>query len=228
MNQYSSHAGLNEPGALSKHLQFRGWGCFQVQPEYLLNFRHILFIINLLFFIAGPVTATSAADATPTVLEKVSLQLSWKHQFQFAGFYTAVEQGYFAEQGLEVEIREFQVGADPIVEVPAERADFGIYSDELIFDRMEGKPVVLLANYFKRFPLVFLAQPGLQNLADLKGERLMISSKGATSMTVRAAFHKVGLIPGENLELVPSSFNIDSLVRGEVDAMAAFRSNEPL
>ncbi|MBD3829761.1 MAG: ABC transporter substrate-binding protein, partial [Arcobacter sp.] len=40
-------------------------------------------------------------------LEKVSLQLEWKHQFEFAGFYTAIEKGYYNDVGLEVEIKEF-------------------------------------------------------------------------------------------------------------------------
>jgi polar amino acid transport system substrate-binding protein len=39
-------------------------------------------------------------------LEKVSLQLEWKHQFEFAGFYAAIEKGYYKDIGLEVEREE--------------------------------------------------------------------------------------------------------------------------
>ena len=191
-----------------------------------LHIRNIFLTICLICTVAS-LSIAAPEQINPPALEKVSLQLSWKHQFQFAGFYAAVEQGYFAEQGLEVEIREFQEEADPINEVSSGRADFGIYSDDLISERMEGRPVVLLANYFKRFPLVFLAQPGLKTLEDLKGKRLMISGQSTKSMVVRTAFHHAGLIPGENLTLLPSSFDIGSLVRGETDAFSGFYSNEP-
>lgn len=50
-------------------------------------------------FAAGPVE-------TPAVPQKVVLQLPWKHQFQFAGFYAAEARGLYAEQGLDVELRE--------------------------------------------------------------------------------------------------------------------------
>ena len=191
-----------------------------------MHIRNIFLTISLICTVTS-LSMASSEQTNPPALEKVSLQLSWKHQFQFAGFYAAVEQGYFAEQGLEVEIREFQEEADPINEVSSGRADFGIYSDDLISERMEGRPVVLLANYFKRFPLVFLAQPGLKTLEDLKGKRLMISGQSTKSMVVRTAFHHAGLIPGENLTLLPSSFDIGSLVRGETDAFSGFYSNEP-
>ncbi|MBE9580274.1 MAG: transporter substrate-binding domain-containing protein [Proteobacteria bacterium] len=195
--------------------------------RYLSTFRYILLSVSLIFFIAGAVATASMQTPASPALEKVSLQLSWKHQFQFAGFYVAFQQGYFAEQGLDVEIREYQEGVDLVDEVTSGRADFGIYSDDLIFERMDGRPVVLLANYFKRYPLVFLAQPGLKTLDDLKDRKLMISSKGRKSMVVRAALHQAGLKPGENLELLPHTFDVGPLIRGEVDAMSAFRSNEP-
>ncbi len=44
--------------------------------------------------------------------EKVSLQLSWYHQFQFAGYYMAKEKGFYDEVGLDVEIKEYKLGLD--------------------------------------------------------------------------------------------------------------------
>ena len=41
--------------------------------------------------------------------EKITLQLEWKHQFEFAGFYTAIEKGYYKDVGLEVEIKELSI-----------------------------------------------------------------------------------------------------------------------
>ncbi len=66
----------------------------------------ILFINNFLF-----------AANPPNNLEKVTLQLEWKHQFEFAGFYAAIEQGYYKDIGLEVEVREFKEGINITDEV---------------------------------------------------------------------------------------------------------------
>lgn len=49
--------------------------------------------------------------------DKVVLQLKWKHQFQFAGYYAAQYKGYFKEEGLEVDIREI----DPNIPPPRKR-----------------------------------------------------------------------------------------------------------
>ena len=50
-------------------------------------------------------------------LKKVTLQLEWKHQFEFAGFYAAIEKGYYKDVGLELEIKEFQEGVNITQEV---------------------------------------------------------------------------------------------------------------
>ena len=47
-------------------------------------------------------------------LEKVSVQLNWKHQFQFAGYYAAIEQGYYRDVGLDVTLLEATPGVDPV------------------------------------------------------------------------------------------------------------------
>lgn len=46
-------------------------------------------------------------------LEKVSLQIAWKHQFEFAGFYAAIEKGYYKDVGLALEIKELKDGVIP-------------------------------------------------------------------------------------------------------------------
>ena len=57
-----------------------------------------------------------------TALEQVALQLKWKHQFQFAGYYAAQEKGYYRDAGLEVELREAGPETDPVGEVLGGRA----------------------------------------------------------------------------------------------------------
>jgi ABC-type nitrate/sulfonate/bicarbonate transport system substrate-binding protein len=160
----------------------------------------------------------SSVAAAETPLRSVSLQLPWKHQFEFAGHYAAIQQGYYARRGLQVELREYQEGQDVIGEVVAGRAEFGLINSSLIQARLEGQPVKLLANYFKRMPLVILARPDIKRLSDLRGRRLMIDPKDLQSPLMRLAFETEGLIPGQNLTIVPHSFDATPLLRGEVDA----------
>ena len=75
-------------------------------------------------------------------LEKVTLQLEWKHQFEFAGFYTAIEKGYYKDIGLDVEIKEFQDGLDITEDVINGKSTFGISSSALILERLKEKPVI--------------------------------------------------------------------------------------
>ena len=90
--------------------------------------------------------------------ESVTLQLFWKHQFEFAGFYAAKEKGYYKEAGLEVEIKEYQSGIDVTEEVLSGRAEFGTASSSATLDYLQGKPIKLLANIFKHSAVIFLSQ----------------------------------------------------------------------
>ena len=59
-------------------------------------------------------------------LEKVNLQLQWKHQFEFAGFYAAKEKGFYKKAGLDVEFIEFNENMNVIDEVLSGNADYGL------------------------------------------------------------------------------------------------------
>ncbi len=48
--------------------------------------------------------------AQDTSLEPVTIQLRWRHQFQFAGYYAAIEKGFYKDEGLQVSLREFEPG----------------------------------------------------------------------------------------------------------------------
>jgi ABC-type nitrate/sulfonate/bicarbonate transport system substrate-binding protein len=101
-------------------------------------------------------------------LTQVSLQLPWKHQFEFAGFYAAIQQGFYRARGLAVDLREYAPGLDMREAVRSGEATFGLTNGQVIDWRLRGEPVVLLANYLKKPPLVLLARSGLHRLADLR------------------------------------------------------------
>ena len=71
-------------------------------------------------------------------LEPVTLQLNWKHQFQFAGYYAAIAQGYYRDAGLDVRLVEADQAHDPIDAVLQGRAEFGVGASELALRRGRG------------------------------------------------------------------------------------------
>ena len=86
---------------------------------------------------------------------------------------------------------------------------------------------MLLANYFKKAPLVLLGQPGIRTLDDLKGKRLMAADTDLESPLLQSALRETGLAPRHNLTVIPHTFDTGPFIRGEVDAMTAFLSNQP-
>ena len=69
-----------------------------------------------------------------SALDKVSVQLEWKHQFEFAGFYAAKEKGYYEENGLDVEIKEFHNGIKTVEDVLKGKTTYGLSSSQLILE----------------------------------------------------------------------------------------------
>src|SRR5438094_7608800 len=80
-----------------------------------------------------------------TALDAVSMQLKWKHQFQFAGYYQALEQGFYRDAGLDVTIREGGPGLDVSEAVAGGTADFGVCSSGVLRDWEAGRRLVVLA-----------------------------------------------------------------------------------
>ena len=157
----------------------------------------------------------------------ITVQLQWKHQFEFAGFYAAIYKGFYAQRGLQVELREYRQGLDVVEEVLSGRAQYGILHSGIVQARLEGEPVKLLANYFKRLPLVILAMPEIEKLADLRGKRLMIAEHELDAPLLKLAFETEQIVVGKDVHSVPHTFNAEPFLLGEVDAMTAFVTNEP-
>ena len=159
--------------------------------------------------------------------DSVILQLKWVHQFQFAGFYAALEQGYYKEAGFDVEIRAHNKKNSPVEEVLAGRATFGIADSSIVLHRLKGNPVVVLASFFQHSPLVLLtlSSSGLRSPEDLINKRIMYQN-GIDDAPLTAMFSTVGMNSSQFTH-VPHSFDNESLLSGEVDAVSAYLTNQP-
>jgi ABC-type nitrate/sulfonate/bicarbonate transport system substrate-binding protein len=121
-----------------------------------MKFRSMATRVALALLLAMSLGRLMGAEAPP--LDHVTLQLKWKHQFQFAGYYAAVAKGFYREAGLDVSLVEANPAHDPTEEVLAGHADFGVGNSDLVVFRAKGKPVVVLAAIFQHSPLVLVVR----------------------------------------------------------------------
>lgn len=158
-------------------------------------------------------------------LQKINLQLQWKHQFEFAGFYAAKEKGYYKEVGLDVNFVEFDSRKIILNEVLENRAQYGVLYSSLVADALNDKPVVMLANFFKQSPLVLVTQKNIKSPADLKGKKIMGVSDDIQSLTLRTMLNKFH-VTMKDIISVNATFKNDDFINKNVDAMAVFTTNE--
>jgi len=158
--------------------------------------------------------------------ENIELQLKWKHAFQFAGFYMAVEKGYYRDEGLNVKLIEGGPGKNPIESALVKEGRYGITDTGVILSRANGKKVKALAAIFQHSPLALavLANSGISDFAHLKGKRAMMQS-GDMDAVLLAAMKKAGINKGDFIRQ-DTSFNLDDLITGETDAFSIYITDQ--
>ena len=180
-------------------------------------------ILRMLMLVAAGMVIAVHAHAT----EVVDLQLRWHHQFQFAGYYAAVEKGFYKEEGLDVLIHAGDPTHQPVPEVLADHAQYAEGNSEVLYQRLLGKPLVALAAIFQHSPSVLLTRQdaGIKSVHDLMGKKVMLMN-----MTEDADFLSMFLnedVSLSQVKVMPSSYDINDLVSGKVDAFNSYTTNEP-
>lgn len=157
-------------------------------------------------------------------LQKISLQLQWKYQFQFAGFIVAKEKGYYRDVGLDVDIKEFD-NSDTMQELEDGKSDFAISNSMIAHKNKKLEKVSLIATYFQRSPLVLITQPEIKDVLDLKGKIISMSENNLDSSSLSLLLSYFS-IDHSNTTFVKPSFKLDDFINKKIDALTGFRSNE--
>ena len=160
--------------------------------------------------------------------EKVKLQLQWFTQAQFAGYYAAVDQGFFKDAGLEVEIVEGGVDIAPQKQLATGAVDFAIsWVPKALADREAGAKVTNIAQVFQRSGTlqVSFKDKGITKAADFKGKKIGNWGFG-NEYEIFAALSKAGLDPAKDVTLLAQNFDMNGLLSGEIDAAEAMTYNE--
>lgn len=170
------------------------------------------------------------ASSTSMAKEKISLMLDWFVNPDHAAIIVAQQKGYFAEQGLEVEIIEPTDPSMPPKLVAAGKADLAVdYQPQLQQQVAQGLPIsrigTLIATPLNS--LVVLDNGKINSIADLKGKKIGYSVSGFEDALLNAMLASANLSK-KDVELININWSLSpSLLSGQVDAViGAFRNFE--
>jgi NitT/TauT family transport system substrate-binding protein len=173
----------------------------------------------------GPGADSSAAGGGP---QKVSLQLQWFTQGQFAGYFAAVDRGFYTKRGLDVQIKEGGVDIVPQTVLAQGQADYAIaWVPKALASREQGAGITDVAQVFQRSGTyqVSFADKGIAAPADLAGKKVGNWGFG-NEFELFAGMTEAGLKPATDVTLVQQQFDMQALLSGEIDAAQAMSYNE--
>ncbi len=175
----------------------------------------------------GLVAAWTAPANSDSDLERVTLHLRWFHQFQFAGYYAALEKGYYRDAGLDVVILERDMHQDTVDMVASGQAEYGVTNSEILLHALRGKPLVVMAAIFQHSPLVLVAHAhtGIYTPHDLIGARVKMT-RHSRDIELQAMLAKEG-VSLDQLQLTDGEVGLDDYLDPNIDALSAYASNQP-
>ncbi|MCK5831863.1 MAG: ABC transporter substrate-binding protein [Methylococcales bacterium] len=191
----------------------------------LINRQVLGYRLLLIIFIACLLGHQPDINAKPKK-KHVSLQLRWYHQFQFAGYYAALEQGFYRQAGLEVSLIEGGLDRPyAIDQVLESNAEFGVSTSGLVLEYLRGKPVITLATIFQKSPATWLmrAESKIKSPSDFAGKSVNLFED---STELKAMFAYDG-IPLKKIQFQQNGEGIEELIAGSSSVIEAYVTNEP-
>lgn len=179
----------------------------------------------------GSSSAPSSEPSSGTgELIPIRLQLQWFPQAQFAGYYAALAQGYYADEGFDVTILPGAVEIVPATVVAGGQAEFGIsWVPRMLAPRESGADGVVIAQVFQRSPTlqVSFKDRNITKPEDLAGKKVGAWGFG-NEAELYAGLRKAGLDPADptSVEIVAQQFDMVAFGAGEIDAAQAMIYNE--
>jgi NitT/TauT family transport system substrate-binding protein len=179
---------------------------------------------------APPQEAASAPPQEVTELQKVRMGVSYIPDVQFAPVYVAQSKGFYADEGLEVEM-EYGFENDFVALAAQGEREFAFASgDQVILARAQGLPITYVMKWYQRYPvaLMALASEGITKPADVVGKTVGLPGFfGATFIGWKALVYATG-IDESAVTVEEIGFTQTAAVQqGTVDAAMVYVNNEP-
>ena len=189
-----------------------------------------LALVASLAVAAGAGARSDAPAAKRGGLTKVTLQLKWVTQAQFAGYYAAKARGYYERQGLDVNIKVGGPNITPEQVVVGGQAEFGInWLPSLLATRDKGGDIVNIAQVFTRSGMteVTWKDTGIRTIKQLRGKKVGVWCCG-NEFELFAALVKNGIDPRDkdDVQIINQPFDMNLFLQRQVDAAAAMTYNE--
>lgn len=163
--------------------------------------------------------------------DKVTLQLKWVTQAQFAGYYVAKDKGFYEEEGLDVEIKPGGPDISPVQVLAGGGADVVVdWMPDALANREKGLPLVNIAQPFKAsgMMLTCLKETGVAKPEDLKGKTLGVWFFGNEypflSWMSKLGFSTQGGPDG--VTVLKQGFNVDPLLQKQAACISTMTYNE--
>lgn len=191
--------------------------------------RNLLTFMLLGLLLAGCQAAPAVQPAIE--LQTIRLPMGYIPNVQYAPFYVAVERGYFAEAGFQIEF-DYSFETDGVALVGVGEVPFAIVSGEqVLLARAQGLPVVYVGAWWQQYPVAVVAkaESGINVPADLAGRRIGLPGLfGATYIGLRALLAEAG-ITEQQVTLDSIGFNqVPALAADQQEAVVGYLNNEPV
>lgn len=162
-------------------------------------------------------------------LEKTSLRLKWVCQAQFAGYYSALKEGYYKDVGLSVTIDPAGPNISPIQAVTSGVNEFGIAGAEQIITAIDNKvPIVAIAVIYRETPeaLVSKKELNIKVPKDLEGKTVGVVYENDENLY--RLFLKKNNVDENSIKEVPAITGISQVMTDQVDAKMAYEMNDAI
>ena len=166
--------------------------------------------------------------ASASAADKVTVQLKWLPQAQFAGYYVAQAKGYYKDAGLDVTINPGGPDISPVQVIAGNQADIVVnWMPDALAAREAGVPLVNVAQVFNQSGLMLTCKKssGVTSPKDLKGKTLGVWY-GGNEYPFLNWMAKLGYKPDTDIKIMKQGFNVDPLLQNQAACISTMIYNE--
>jgi NitT/TauT family transport system substrate-binding protein len=171
---------------------------------------------------------SAATTGASQAKDKVTVQLKWVTQAQFAGYYAAAEKGYYGDEGLDVTIKVGGPDITPEQVVASGQAEFGLdWLPSLLATRDKGSDLVNIAQVFGKSGMLEVTHKdsGITDVAGMEGKKVGVWCCGNEN-ELYAALTKNNIDLKKDVTIVNQPFDMNLFLNRDIDAAAAMTYNE--
>lgn len=172
---------------------------------------------------ALPLSSRFANAATP-----FTFQASWINDAEFAGYFTAMDKGYYAAEGLDLSYLSGGPDVIPETALIAGKADMTVTTPDTTIKAIveQGAPFKIIGTQYQKNPIgiVSLASKPIKTPQDLIGKTLAVPPVNVISVE---AMLKISGVDRSKVNIVPYAYDPTPLIKGEIDASLDFTTNVP-